>query len=55
VDEVIAANPSQVEKYRGGNHKMLSFFVGQAMKATKGKGNPKLINELLRARLDQAD
>jgi aspartyl-tRNA(Asn)/glutamyl-tRNA(Gln) amidotransferase subunit B len=47
VDEVLAANPKNVEGYRAGNQKLLGFFVGQVMKGLKGKGNPKLINELL--------
>ncbi len=51
VDEIIAANPKQVEQYRGGNDKLLQFFVGQAMKATKGQANPAQLNELLKARL----
>ena len=51
VDEIIAANPKQVEQYRGGNEKLLQFFVGQAMKATKGQANPAQLNELLKAKL----
>ncbi len=51
VDEIIAANPKQVEQYRGGNDKLLQFFVGQAMKATKGQANPAQLNEMLKARL----
>jgi aspartyl-tRNA(Asn)/glutamyl-tRNA(Gln) amidotransferase subunit B len=51
IDEIIAANPKQVEQFRGGNDKLLQFFVGQAMKATKGQANPAQLNELLRARL----
>ena len=51
VDEVIANNPSQVEAYKGGQEKMFGFFVGQAMKATKGKGNPAQINEILKSKL----
>jgi glutaminyl-tRNA synthetase len=47
IDEVIAKNPENVEKFRGGNTKLLGFFVGQILKATKGKGNPKVINELV--------
>jgi len=53
VDELIAANPQQVEQYRAGKGKLLGFFVGQAMKATKGQANPKQLNELLRARLGE--
>ncbi len=52
IDEVIAANPQQVEQYRGGKDKLFGFFVGQVMKATQGKANPKQVNELLRKKLD---
>ena len=53
VDEVLQANPQQVEEYRGGKTKVLGFFVGQVMKATRGKANPKMVNELLREKLGQ--
>ena len=49
---VIAANPDKVEQYRGGKDKLFGFFVGQVMKAMAGKGNPALINEGLKQRLD---
>jgi aspartyl-tRNA(Asn)/glutamyl-tRNA(Gln) amidotransferase subunit B len=51
VDEIIANNSPQVEQFKSGNEKILGFFVGQAMKATQGKANPKLLNELLRSKL----
>ena len=51
VDEVIAANPSQVEQYKAGKEKMLGFFVGQIMKASKGKANPAQVNEILKSKL----
>jgi aspartyl-tRNA(Asn)/glutamyl-tRNA(Gln) amidotransferase subunit B len=51
VDEVIAANPGQVAEYRGGKEKLLGFFVGQIMKASKGKANPGALNELLKKKL----
>ncbi len=51
IDEIIAGNQKNVEAYRAGNPKLLGFFVGQAMKAMKGKGNPKVINELLEKKL----
>jgi aspartyl-tRNA(Asn)/glutamyl-tRNA(Gln) amidotransferase subunit B len=51
VDAVIAANPGQVESYRGGKEGLLGFFVGQVMKETEGRANPKLVNELLRKKL----
>jgi len=51
VDKVLAENPQQVEDYRGGKEGLLGFFVGQVMKETEGRANPKLVNELLRAKL----
>jgi len=51
VDEIIANNAPQVEQFKSGNEKILGFFVGQAMKATQGKVNPKLLNEMLRTKL----
>jgi len=48
VAEVIAANPDQVEQYRGGKTQVLGFLVGQVMKASQGKANPKQVNEALR-------
>jgi aspartyl-tRNA(Asn)/glutamyl-tRNA(Gln) amidotransferase subunit B len=52
VDEVVAANPKQLEQYRAGKKTMLGFFVGQVMKASKGQANPQLVNELLTKKLD---
>ncbi len=52
IDEIIAANPSEVEAFRGGKTKLISFFVGQVMRATKGKANPALVNELLAKKLN---
>ena len=51
VDEVIANNPEQVEQYRSGKEKVFGFFVGQAMKASKGKANPAQLNDLLKQKL----
>ena len=51
VDEVIAANPEQVEQYRAGKDKVLGFFVGQIMKKSQGKANPQQVNEMLREKL----
>jgi aspartyl-tRNA(Asn)/glutamyl-tRNA(Gln) amidotransferase subunit B len=51
VDRVLAANPDQVESYRSGKEGLLGFFVGQVMKETEGRANPKLVNELLREKL----
>jgi aspartyl-tRNA(Asn)/glutamyl-tRNA(Gln) amidotransferase subunit B len=52
IREVLDNNPKQIEKYRGGQQKLFGFFVGQVMKATQGKANPKQVNELLRKLLD---
>ncbi len=52
VDEVLTANPAQAEDYRAGKTKILGFFVGQVMKRTRGRANPRLVNEILRKRLD---
>ncbi len=51
IDEVIAANPDQVEQFRAGKEKVLGFFVGQTMKQSKGKANPAQVNQLLRDKL----
>jgi aspartyl-tRNA(Asn)/glutamyl-tRNA(Gln) amidotransferase subunit B len=51
IDEVIAANPSQLEQYRAGKEALFGFFVGQVIKASKGKANPKIVNERLKAKL----
>ncbi|MDN5849248.1 MAG: Asp-tRNA(Asn)/Glu-tRNA(Gln) amidotransferase subunit GatB [Nitrococcus sp.] len=51
IDEIIAANPDQVQQYRAGKEKLMGFFVGQVMKASKGQANPQVVNELLRKKL----
>lgn len=51
IDKVLAANPKQLDDYRQGKTKMLGFFVGQIMKETDGKANPKMVNELLEKKL----
>ena len=51
IDEVMAANPKQLEQYRAGKKTMLGFFVGQVMKASKGQANPQMVNELLTKKL----
>jgi aspartyl-tRNA(Asn)/glutamyl-tRNA(Gln) amidotransferase subunit B len=51
-DELIAANPKQVEQYRAGKKTMIGFFVGQLMKASKGQANPQLVNEILTKKLE---
>lgn len=53
VQKVVDANPAQVEAYRNGKTNLLGFFVGQIMKETKGRANPKTVNELLRGILDK--
>ncbi len=52
IDEVIAANPKQVEQYRGGKKTVAAFFVGQVMRLSKGQANPALLNELVAKKLD---
>jgi aspartyl-tRNA(Asn)/glutamyl-tRNA(Gln) amidotransferase subunit B len=51
VEEIIANNPKQVEQFKGGNEKILGWFVGQVMKATQGKANPGMVNQVLRRKL----
>jgi aspartyl-tRNA(Asn)/glutamyl-tRNA(Gln) amidotransferase subunit B len=51
VDRILAATPAEVEKYRGGNKKLMGFFVGRVMKEMKGMGNPGIVNALLRKKL----
>ncbi|HEX5514455.1 MAG TPA: Asp-tRNA(Asn)/Glu-tRNA(Gln) amidotransferase subunit GatB, partial [Gammaproteobacteria bacterium] len=51
IDQVIAANPGQVEQYKAGKDKLLGFFVGQVMKLSQGKANPAQLNELLKQKL----
>jgi aspartyl-tRNA(Asn)/glutamyl-tRNA(Gln) amidotransferase subunit B len=52
IDELIAANPKQVEQYRAGKKTMIGFFVGQVMKASKGQANPQVVNEELVRKLE---
>jgi aspartyl-tRNA(Asn)/glutamyl-tRNA(Gln) amidotransferase subunit B len=51
IDQVIAANPDQLANYRSGKETLFGFFVGQVIKASKGKANPKVVNERLRSKL----
>jgi aspartyl-tRNA(Asn)/glutamyl-tRNA(Gln) amidotransferase subunit B len=51
IELVLSANPQEVEAYRQGKDKLFGFFVGQVMKATQGKANPQLVNELLKKKL----
>lgn len=52
IDEVIAANPGQLEQYRAGKTKLMGFFVGQTMKMSGGKANPQQVNDILKRKLD---
>ncbi len=54
IDDLLARHPGEVDRYRGGDEKLLGFFVGQLMKAMKGKANPQLANELLKRKLGEA-
>jgi Asp-tRNA(Asn)/Glu-tRNA(Gln) amidotransferase B subunit len=54
IDAVLAANPQQVETYRGGKEGVLGFLVGAVMKETRGKADPKVVNRLLREKLRQS-
>jgi aspartyl-tRNA(Asn)/glutamyl-tRNA(Gln) amidotransferase subunit B len=51
IDDIIAANPEQVAEFKAGKEKVFGFFVGQVMKASKGKANPKQVNDCLRSKL----
>ena len=51
IDHVLVSHPDEVSKYRAGKEKVFGFFVGQVMKATRGQANTKLVNELLREKL----
>ena len=52
IDEILGANPKQLEQYRAGKKTMLGFFVGQVMKASKGQASPQIVNELLAKKLE---
>jgi aspartyl-tRNA(Asn)/glutamyl-tRNA(Gln) amidotransferase subunit B len=51
VDEVIAANPKQVEQYRGGKQQVIGFLVGQVMKASRGQADPAVVSKMLAEKL----
>jgi aspartyl-tRNA(Asn)/glutamyl-tRNA(Gln) amidotransferase subunit B len=53
IDEVLSNNPGQLAEYRSGKDKLFGFFVGQVMKASKGKANPQQVNELLKRKLNE--
>jgi glutaminyl-tRNA synthetase len=52
VEELIAANPENLRKYREGNQRLFGFFVGQVLKATRGRANPRVVNELVKEALE---
>ena len=51
IDDMIAANPKQVEQYKGGKTTVIGFFVGQVMKASRGQANPNTVQDILKAKL----
>jgi Asp-tRNA(Asn)/Glu-tRNA(Gln) amidotransferase B subunit len=53
VNNILAEHPSDAADYRAGNLKVMGFFMGQAMKAAKGKANPKVMKEILTTRLSE--
>ncbi|MBD3289239.1 Asp-tRNA(Asn)/Glu-tRNA(Gln) amidotransferase GatCAB subunit B, partial [candidate division KSB1 bacterium] len=53
IDQVIANNPKEVEKYRSGKTKLFGFLMGQVMKATRGTANPQIVNKILKEKLDE--
>jgi len=53
IDEVIKSNPEQLEQYRSGKDRLFGFFVGQVMKASQGKANPKQVNDILKSKLEK--
>jgi len=52
IEDIIAKNPENIKKYKNGNQKLFGFFVGQVLKATNGKANPKVVNELVKKALE---
>ena len=53
IEQILQENPKEVEAYRAGKKKLMSFFVGQVMRATKGKANPAIVNKLLVKNLEE--
>jgi Asp-tRNA(Asn)/Glu-tRNA(Gln) amidotransferase B subunit len=51
VEAILAANPGQVEAFRNGKEGLLGFFVGQVMRETQGKANPRIVSDLVRSKL----
>ena len=52
IDQVLIENPDNVQKYKEGKTKLLGFFIGEVMKATNGKANPGLLNQIVKKKLD---
>lgn len=52
IDAILSRYPDEINRFRSGEGKLMGFFVGETMKGMKGKGNPKLINEILKRKLD---
>jgi aspartyl-tRNA(Asn)/glutamyl-tRNA(Gln) amidotransferase subunit B len=52
IDKILADNPKSIEDYKSGKEKAFTFFVGQAMRALKGKANPQTVNKILKDKLD---
>ena len=52
MERILAANPSQVDQYRGGKQGLLGYFVGQVMRETQGRADPRVVNELVREKLN---
>ena len=55
IEHILNSNADKVAEYQAGKEKLLGFFVGQVMRATEGKANPKLVNKLLQNRLSKED
>ena len=53
IDKVMEENPKQVQQFRSGKNKLFGFFVGQVMKASQGKANPKQVNKLIKQKLEK--
>jgi aspartyl-tRNA(Asn)/glutamyl-tRNA(Gln) amidotransferase subunit B len=53
IDEVIKNNPEQLQQYQSGKDRLFGFFVGQVMKASQGKANPKQVNDILKSKLEK--
>ena len=55
IDQIIADNPDEVERFKGGDQKLMGFFMGQLMRATKGQANPQKASQLLREKLSDVN